>query len=53
MDGRVRVLVHELVHALGVNYQTHTRPQAEVIVDTAVFRPCQARSFERCWLERG
>jgi hypothetical protein len=26
---------HELVHALGVNYQTHTRPQAEVIVDTA------------------
>jgi hypothetical protein len=27
--------VYELVHALGVNYQTHTRPQAEVIVDTA------------------
>jgi hypothetical protein len=26
---------HELVHALGVNYQTHTRSQAEVIVDTA------------------
>jgi hypothetical protein len=34
-NGRVRTLVHELVHALGVNYQTHTRPQAEVIVDTA------------------
>jgi hypothetical protein len=26
---------HELVHALGMNYQTHTRSQAEVIVDTA------------------
>ena len=35
MNGQVRTLVHELVHALGVNYQTHTRPQAEVIVDTA------------------
>jgi hypothetical protein len=40
-NGQVRVLVHELVHALGVNYQTHTRPQAEVIVDTAIFSPCQ------------
>jgi hypothetical protein len=35
VNGQVRTLVHELVHALGVNYQTHTRPQAEVIVDTA------------------
>jgi len=35
VNGQVRVLVHEIVHALGVNYQTHTRPQAEVIVDTA------------------
>jgi len=35
MNGQVRVLVHEIVHALGVNYETHTRPQAEVIVDTA------------------
>ena len=35
VNGQVRTLVHELVHALGVNYQTHTRPEAEVIVDTA------------------
>jgi N-terminal domain of anti-restriction factor ArdC len=35
VNGQVRTFVHELVHALGVNYQTHTRPQAEVIVDTA------------------
>ena len=35
VNGQVRTLVHELVHALGVNCQTHTRPQAEVIVDTA------------------
>jgi hypothetical protein len=35
VNGQVRTLVHELVHALGVNYQTHSRPQAEVIVDTA------------------
>jgi hypothetical protein len=42
VNGQVRTLVHELVHALGVNYQTHTRPQAEVIVDTAIFSSCQA-----------
>ena len=35
VNGQVRTLVHELVHALGVDYQTHSRPQAEVIVDTA------------------
>jgi hypothetical protein len=35
VNGQIRTLVHELVHALGVDYQTHTRPQAEVIVDTA------------------
>jgi N-terminal domain of anti-restriction factor ArdC len=35
VNGQVRTLVHEVIHALGVNYQTHTRPQAEVIVDTA------------------
>jgi hypothetical protein len=35
VNGQVRTLVHELVHALGVTYQTHSRPQAEVIVDTA------------------
>ena len=35
INGQVRTLVHELVHALGVTYQTHTRPTAEVIVDTA------------------
>ena len=35
VNGQVRTLVHELVHALGVDYQTHSRPQAEVIVETA------------------
>jgi antirestriction protein ArdC len=35
VNGQVRVLVHELVHALGVSYRTHSRPEAEVIVDTA------------------
>jgi hypothetical protein len=35
VNGQVRTLVHELVHALGVTYESHTRPEAEVIVDTA------------------
>jgi hypothetical protein len=49
VNGQVRTVVHELVHALGVNYQTHTRPQAEVIVDTVVFSPCQGQTPEFLW----
>jgi hypothetical protein len=33
-NAQVRILVHEITHALGVNYSTYTRAQAEVIVDT-------------------
>jgi hypothetical protein len=33
INGQVRTLVHELVHAQGVTYETHTRSVAEVIVD--------------------
>lgn len=32
-NGQLRTLVHETVHALGVDYQKYTRAQAEVIVD--------------------
>ena len=34
VNAQVRVLVHECIHALGVDYQRFTREQAEVIVDT-------------------
>jgi excisionase family DNA binding protein len=43
VNGQVRTLVHELVHALGVNYQTHTRPQAELRVNPATVRLWIAR----------
>jgi hypothetical protein len=33
-NAQVRTLVHEIVHALGVDYQRYSREQAEVIVDT-------------------
>ena len=33
-NGQLRTLVHETVHALGVDYQKYTRAQSEVIVDT-------------------
>ena len=33
-NAQVRTLVHEIVHALGVDYQKYSREQAEVIVDT-------------------
>ncbi len=36
-NARVRVLIHEIAHAMGVDYQQYFRPQAEVIVDTVSF----------------
>jgi antirestriction protein ArdC len=34
---RVRTLVHELVHALGIGYKEHGREVAEVLTETAAF----------------
>ena len=39
---RVRVLVHELAHALGVGYREFGRERAEVIVDTVTHLVCSA-----------
>ena len=36
-NARVRTLIHECAHALGVDYQHYSRAQAEVIVDTVTF----------------
>ena len=33
-NAQVRTLVHEVTHALGVDYAKYSRAQAEVIVDT-------------------
>jgi hypothetical protein len=33
-NAQVRILVHEITHALGVDYARYSRAQAEVIVDT-------------------
>ncbi len=39
-NAQVRVLVHELAHAQGIDYTSYTREQAEVIVDTATIIAC-------------
>ena len=36
---RVRTLVHELAHALGLGYEQYGRERAEVLVDSVVFWP--------------
>jgi hypothetical protein len=36
-NAQVRVLIHEIAHAMGVDYRQYSRPQAEVIVDTVSF----------------
>jgi antirestriction factor ArdC-like protein len=37
---RVRTLIHECAHALGIDYEHYSRPQAEVIVDTVTYVVC-------------
>jgi hypothetical protein len=40
MNARVRVLVHELAHGLGIGYSEYGRRRAEVIVDTVTYIVC-------------
>ena len=39
-NAQIRVLVHEIAHALGVDYEQYGRRDAEVLVDTVTFIVC-------------
>lgn len=39
-NAQLRIVVHETAHALGIDYQTYTRPRAEVMVDTITYIVC-------------
>jgi hypothetical protein len=39
-NAQVRVLVHEIAHALGVGYKDYGRQRAEVLVDTVTYVVC-------------
>jgi hypothetical protein len=39
-NAQVRVLVHEIAHALGVGYRDYGRQRAEVLVDTVTYIVC-------------
>jgi N-terminal domain of anti-restriction factor ArdC len=39
-NGRLRTLIHECAHALGIDYERYSRAQAEVIVDTVTYVVC-------------
>jgi hypothetical protein len=41
-NGQVRVLIHEVAHALGIGYRDYGRQQAEVLVDTVTYIVCGA-----------
>jgi hypothetical protein len=41
-NAQVRVLVHEIAHALGIGYSDYGRRRAEVLVDTVTFIVCGA-----------
>lgn len=46
VNARVRVLVHELAHALGVGYREYGRRKAEVIVDTVTHIVCAGAGLD-------
>jgi antirestriction protein ArdC len=43
---RVRTLIHELVHALGVGYRDYGRETAEVLTETAAFVACRSLGLD-------
>lgn len=45
-NARVRVLVHELTHALGVGYKEFGRERAEVIVDAVTYIVCASAGLD-------
>ncbi|MGH3026092.1 MAG: ArdC-like ssDNA-binding domain-containing protein, partial [Gaiellaceae bacterium] len=46
VNAQVRILVHELAHALGIGYREYGRHQAEVIVDTVTFIVCAGAGLD-------
>jgi hypothetical protein len=36
-NAQLRTLIHEAAHAMGVDYRSHSRERAEVIVDSVIF----------------
>jgi hypothetical protein len=48
-NAQLRILIHETIHGLGVGYAEHGRDRAEVIVDTAIFSPCQGAEADEVW----
>lgn len=41
-NARLRTLVHETAHALGVDYERYSREQSEVLADTITFVACSS-----------
>ena len=46
VNAQVRILVHELAHAIGVGYREYGRHQAEVLVDTVTFIVCAGAGLD-------
>ncbi len=45
-NARVRILVHEIAHALGVGYAEYGRARSEVIVDTVTYLACASAGLD-------
>lgn len=45
-NARVRILVHEIAHALGVGYAEYGRARSEVVVDTVTYLVCASAGLD-------
>ena len=45
-NARLRTLIHETIHGLGVGYEQYGRERAEVIVDTATYIVCSSARLD-------
>lgn len=45
-NGQVATLMHELAHAYGVDYQTYSRPEAELIVESVACIVCGSAGLD-------
>jgi hypothetical protein len=51
-NAQVRVLVHEIAHALGIGYRDYGRRRAEVLVDTVTYIVCGSVGLDTSKFER-
>ena len=46
LNAQVATLVHEIAHVMGIDYQSHSRPQAETLVESVAYTVCAGAGLD-------